>query len=268
MKFEKIVNDEVLVKKPHKIEWQIIWANVIIVIYIHFTALYGIYLTIFYPIKLWTFIWFFAVGIFSNIGSTAGVHRLWSHRSYKAKWPMKLILMIFQTISYQGHIYGWVRDHRVHHKFTDTDADPYNARKGFFFSHIGWILVHKHPDVISKGAMIDLSDLKQDCLVVFQRKYDGHSLFCRSKFNKCLFYHRSISPTENAVVSFISCGEGWHNYHHVFPWDYKAAELGNYKLNIATAFIDFFAYLGLAYDLKTASAKIVKKRALRNSEIN
>ncbi|XP_029177081.1 (11Z)-hexadec-11-enoyl-CoA conjugase-like [Nylanderia fulva] len=245
-----------------------------------------------------------------------------------------------------GHIYGWVRDHRVHHKFTDTDADPYNARKGFFFSHIGWILVHKHPDVISKGAMIDLSDLKQDCLVVFQRKYDGHSLFCRSKFNLkniciyCLFnfngfvsfiytffrwyrylmlfccfiiptlipwwvwsenlwcawhlnmtrcvinlhtilsinsaahmwgvkpYDKSISPTENAVVSFISCGEGWHNYHHVFPWDYKAAELGNYKLNIATAFIDFFAYLGLAYDLKTASAKIVKKRALRNSEIN
>ncbi|XP_029166577.1 acyl-CoA desaturase-like [Nylanderia fulva] len=101
MKFEKIVNDEVLVKKPHKIEWQIIWANVIIAIYIHFTALYGIYLTTFYPIKLWTFIWFFAVGIFSNIGTTAGVHRLWFHRSYKAKWPMRLILMIFQTISYQ-----------------------------------------------------------------------------------------------------------------------------------------------------------------------
>ncbi|XP_029176464.1 acyl-CoA Delta(11) desaturase-like [Nylanderia fulva] len=199
-----------------------------------------------------------------------------------------------------GHIYGWVRDHRVHHKFTDTDADPYNARKGFFFSHIGWVLVHKHPDVISKGASIDLSDLKQDCLVVFQRKwYQYLMLFCcfiiptlipwwvwsenlwcawHLNMTRCVInlhtilsinsaahmwgvkpYDKSISPTENAVVSFISCGEGWHNYHHVFPWDYKAAELGNYKLNIATAFIDFFAYLGLAYDLKTASVKIVKK---------
>lgn len=58
-------------------------------------------------------------------------------------------------------------------------------------------------------------------------------------------------------------GEGWHNYHHVFPWDYKAAELGDYKLNITTAFIDFFAKIGWAYDLKTVSVETVRKRVER-----
>lgn len=40
--------------------------------------------------------------------------------------------MIFQTLSFQQSIYDWARDHRVHHKFTDTDADPHNSRRGEF----------------------------------------------------------------------------------------------------------------------------------------
>lgn len=63
-----------------------------------------------------------------------------------------------------------MRDHRVHHKFTDTDADPHNAHRGFFFSHIGWLLVRKHSDVIKKGATVDMSDLEKDPIVVFQRR--------------------------------------------------------------------------------------------------
>ena len=66
----------------------------------------------------------------------------------------------------------------------------------------------------------------------------------------------------------MTLGEGWHNYHHVFPWDYKTAELGNYTLDFATVFIDFFAFLGLAYDLKTVHIDIVKKRILKNQHIN
>lgn len=61
-------------------------------------------------------------------------------------------------------------------------------------------------------------------------------------------------------------GEGWHNYHHVFPWDYKAAELGNYRGNGTTAFIDFCAYIGQAYDLKTVSVKMIEKRAARTGD--
>lgn len=83
-----------------------------------------------------------------------------------------------------------------------------------------------------------------------------------------IYIYRSITSTDNASVSFITFGEGWHNYHHVFPWDYKAAEFGNYRLNFTTALIDFCAYLGLAYDLKIASADMVKKRILRNDEMS
>lgn len=61
-------------------------------------------------------------------------------------------------------------------------------------------------------------------------------------------------------------GEGFHNYHHVFPWDYKTSELGDYSLNLSTAFIDFFAKLGWAYDLKTASKEIIEKRSARTGD--
>lgn len=74
---------------------------------------------------------------------------------------------------------------------------------------------------------------------------------------------RFINPSENITVALLALGEGWHNYHHVFPWDYKAAELGDYKLNATTAFIDFFAKIGWAYDLKTVSVEIVRKRVER-----
>jgi hypothetical protein len=64
------------------------------------------------------------------------------------------------------------------------------------------------------------------------------------------FFPRHISPVENFAVAMAALGEGWHNYHHVFPWDYKTGELGSYRTNITTAFIDFFAKLGWAYDSK------------------
>lgn len=61
-------------------------------------------------------------------------------------------------------------------------------------------------------------------------------------------YDRFISPVESLPVALAAFGEGWHNYHHVFPWDYKTSEFGDYKFNISTGFIDFFAKLGWAYD--------------------
>lgn len=72
----------------------------------------------------------------------------------------------------KGSIYQWCRDHRAHHKWADTDADPHNATRGFFFSHIGWLLVKKHPDVIRKGARLPLDDLLQDPVVYYQKMYE------------------------------------------------------------------------------------------------
>lgn len=61
-------------------------------------------------------------------------------------------------------------------------------------------------------------------------------------------------------------GEAWHNYHHVFPWDYKTSELGTYAYNYTTALIDMFAAIGWAYDLKTVSSDVVRQRALRTGD--
>ena len=79
-------------------------------------------------------------------------------------------------------------------------------------------------------------------------------------------FFRFINPAENLGLAIGAMGEGWHNYHHVFPWDYKAAELGNYRTNLTTAFIDFCAKIGWAYDLKTASAQMIKKRVERTGD--
>lgn len=79
--------------------------------------------------------------------------------------------MILNTSTFQNSIFVWVRDHRLHHKYTDTAADPHNSKNGFFFSHMGWLMLQKHPEVIAKGRTIDLSDLKADPIVMFQHKY-------------------------------------------------------------------------------------------------
>jgi stearoyl-CoA desaturase (delta-9 desaturase) len=81
-----------------------------------------------------------------------------------------------------------------------------------------------------------------------------------------LVISRTINPAENKLVSLFAFGEGWHNYHHTFPWDYKAAELGLYRFNFSTAFIDLFARIGWAYDLKTVQYKVVADRVARTGD--
>lgn len=105
-----------------------------------------------------------------GMGITAGAHRLWSHRAYKARLPLRIFLMLCNTMAFQNSIYEWTRDHRVHHKYTDTNADPHNSRRGFFFAHMGWLMCRKHPDVKAKGKLIDMSDLRADPVVMFQKK--------------------------------------------------------------------------------------------------
>lgn len=77
---------------------------------------------------------------------------------------------------------------------------------------------------------------------------------------------RFINPAENLGVAVMALGEGWHNYHHTFPWDYKTSELGQYSVNFTAAFIDFMAKIGWAYDLKTVPVEMIKKRVQRTGD--
>lgn len=83
-----------------------------------------------------------------------------------------ITVFVFSFISFyeQNDIIEWARDHRVHHKFTDTNADPHNSTRGFFFAHIGWLMCKKHPDVRKFGAKVDMSDVESDPVCQFQRK--------------------------------------------------------------------------------------------------
>lgn len=67
-----------------------------------------------------------------------------------------------------------------------------------------------------------------------------------------------MKPVESGFVAFVSVGEGWHNYHHAFPWDYRAAEFGA-KYSISTFIIDCLAFVGLAYDLRTTPYHMVQR---------
>ena len=57
-------------------------------------------------------------------------------------------------------------------KWLDTNADPHNTKRGFLFAHMGWLITRKHPQIKAQGAKLDLSDLYEDPVCVWQRKYD------------------------------------------------------------------------------------------------
>lgn len=303
-----VVDQNIECKVEEKPEYKpkIVWFNVLLFIYLHSSFLYAVYLA-FTSASLKTSIFCYIYANVGGLGITAGAHRLWSHRSYKAKWPLRALLCIFASIAAQNDIYEWCRDHRVHHKFTETDADPHNIKRGFFFAHMGWLMCKKHPDVIRKGKTVFLDDLWADPVVRIHRRLyipmvllfsfflptmipvwcwgetvwnsffiAGMARYCISLnftwlVNSAAHYigdqpfDKYIEARENPLVSFLAVGEGWHNYHHVFPWDYSTSELG-YTLNLTKMFIDFMAFIGLAYDLKTVHPELIKSRKLKTGD--
>ncbi|CAG2107204.1 unnamed protein product [Medioppia subpectinata] len=288
---------------------ELVYHHIIWMPFVHLCGIYGLYLAV-TAVQYKTIFFMDLMALFASFGTLCGAHRLWSHRSFKAKLPFQIILMVLSTLAFQSPAYEWARDHRLHHKYSDTDADPHNSRRGFFFSHIGWLMCRKHPEVKEKGKTIDVSDLDSDPLLQFQKKYYlllgafiwglgpayiPHWLwdeplwsswfvcvmlrYCVSLNTTFLInsaahmygmkpYDKSIVPVEAHMRHFL-VGEGFHNYHHTFPMDYSASELGAIDtFNPATAFIDMFAAIGWAYDLKKPSNDVVKRRQTRCGDIH
>lgn len=237
-----------------------------------------------------------ALVFLSNLGITVGSHRLWSHRSYKAKTPLKIFLMILTSLSNEGSIYHWSRDHIVHHKYSDQKADPHNIKNGLFYAHIGWLFYDKHQLTIQAGKELNLEYLDRDWVVTFQKKFYiyfaitfcyflptlygvyVHKLTPFTSF--CIFgmfrwiinlhctwcvnsvahqygyrpYDKNSPTTESWFTNIVSIGEGSHNWHHKYPYDYAASEFDMFKtgkvFNPSKTFIDIMYYCGQAYDLK------------------
>ena len=261
---------------------------------VHICAVYGITLI---PSCTWeTLLFAFLLWPISGLGITAGVHRLWAHRSYTATFPLRSFLMICNSIANQGSIYHWARDHRVHHKYAETDADPHNAKRGLWFSHIGWLLEKKHPSVIESGKRLNFDDLEKDSVVMFQKQLDPwlplgmcfampgmvvmfwgdtfwqgfyvagalryvsvlHFTWCVNSLAHIYGdrpYDKSLHATENPFVSVVAMGEGWHNWHHKYPFDYAASEFGVLEqYNPTKLFLDAMGYMNLASNFKRASS--------------
>lgn len=115
-------------------KYGIVWPNVAFFIIMHWAHAYALWNLITRPELQSIWISCYVVGLFGGLGVTAGAHRLWSHKTYNASLAVRIFLMICFTSAGENDIFTWSRDHRLHHKYSETDADPHNSRRGGFFA--------------------------------------------------------------------------------------------------------------------------------------
>lgn len=197
---------------------------------------------------------------FSGMSITAGYHRLWSHKAYDANPVVRFVLAVGGAMALQNSILHWCSDHRVHHKFVDQNGkDPYSAKRGFFFSHIGWMLRDYQAQRYSDYS--NCKDLQKDKIVMWQHNFylpiviatnfgipmflgwlNGDilgMLLLAGVFRLVLVHHVTFfinslahiwgkqpytdknTARDNGILAFFTFGEGYHNYHHIFEYDYR-----------------------------------------------
>nr|XP_049703837.1 acyl-CoA Delta(11) desaturase [Helicoverpa armigera] len=300
---EHVSMDEPTIAAPWKHEYII--QNIVFFLYCYIAGIYGVYMC-FTTAKWWSVVYMFVVFVTGTIGIIAGAHRLWAHKAFKVKKPLEIFLMLCHCLAYQRTLVTWVRDHRLHHKYSDTDADPHNSSRGFFFSHIGWLLVKNHPEVEKRKGLVDMSDVYANPVLMYQKRNAkwllplisfgvpvGVHYILGESFSVCWHlnilrymldsnltfltnslahswgyrpYDKTMVACQNFPLLLATMGDGFHNFHHAFPWDYRGAELGNGCINHVTKFIDFCASKGWAYDLKVASESVIRNRMKRTGD--
>ncbi|KZT11179.1 delta9-fatty acid desaturase [Laetiporus sulphureus 93-53] len=269
--------------------------SVAILILVPVISIYGVLnVPLCWQTAVWSFLYYFITGI----GITAGYHRLWAHRSYNAARPLEYFLAMAGTGAVQGSIRWWSRGHRAHHRYTDTDLDPYDARRGFWYSHIGWMIFK--PRI--KPGVADVSDLSKSHVVRWQHRwylqliigmgfilptvvaglgwgdwrggffYAGaarlcvvhHSTFCVNSLAHWIGetpFDDKHTPKDSFITALVTVGEGYHNFHHQFPVDYRNA-IKWYQYDPTKWFIWACSKLGLARQLKTFPDNEVRKGQL------
>lgn len=111
------------------------WFKSTLLVAIPLVACYYAYYT---PLQRPTLIFSILLHLWAGIGITAGYHRLWSHRAYTATLPLQIFLGFGGASALEGSIRFWCWGHRAHHRFTDTDADPYTVHKSRESLFIQW----------------------------------------------------------------------------------------------------------------------------------
>ncbi|HET9800513.1 MAG TPA: fatty acid desaturase, partial [Chthoniobacterales bacterium] len=127
------------------------------------------------PLYLWIFgLDWFQVALFLGFAAatgfsiTLGYHRLFTHMTFQASWPIRLFTLLFGAASFENSVVMWASEHRRHHKFVDHDHDdPYSISKGFWYAHIGWLLFKVKPD----PPFDNVADLQRDPLIRWQHRH-------------------------------------------------------------------------------------------------
>ena len=108
--------------------------------------------------------------VLTGLGISVGFHRLLTHRSFKAARPLRIVLAVAGSMSFEGDVIGWVAIHRRHHAFTDRPGDPHSPYRygtsvagqlrGLAHAHAGWLLrddpsppARYAPDMLADPAM-------------------------------------------------------------------------------------------------------------------
>lgn len=224
--------------------------------------------------------------IASGLGITVGYHRLISHRSFECPDWVKACFLVAGGWALENSALRWCSDHIRHHARCDQEEDPYNARKGFWHSHCGWIFI-KSPYRDEKWE----SKLRKDPLIMWQHRYyvpillsglalpfvvglatggwlGGVSCFllagvCRTflvlNSTFCINsichlwgsqpHSRDDSSRDSWWVSLLTFGEGYHNYHHAHLRDYRNGPKW-YNFDPSKWLIFSLSKVGLAYNLQ------------------
>jgi stearoyl-CoA desaturase (delta-9 desaturase) len=206
----------------------------------------------------WFFSWsalgvtIFLHWLFGSIGICLGYHRLLTHRSFQVPKPLEYVIAFIGTLAMQGGPIFWVAGHRVHHLHTeDLEKDPYSARRGFWWSHMMWLL-YPSADTFDYNLYRRFApDLDRDPVYRWLNRYflalqipvalllyalGGWSFVIYGVFVRAIvLWHstwlinsathmlgnRDFETEDNSRnlwwAALLTYGEGWHNNHHAYP---------------------------------------------------
>jgi stearoyl-CoA desaturase (delta-9 desaturase) len=279
---------------------RIIWLNVtLFVVTFLFAAIAVPYRAITHGFDSTEIIFALICFIYCGMSVTAGYHRLWSHKTYQAHWSLRFIYAIGGAFALQNSILHWSSDHRIHHKHVDNnDKDPYSAKRGFWYSHIGWML--REYQASRYHDYKNVRDLQKDPIVMWQHKYylaltlstnigipllfgfwhgDIISALLLAGFLRLVLSHHTTffinslahvwgkqtytdknTARDNGILAFLTFGEGYHNFHHIFENDYRNG-ICWWQFDPTKWLIKGCEYLKLASKLRTSPEdKIAKMR--------
>lgn len=276
------------------------WLHVPLLASIPIIGLYGL-LTV--PLRWQTLLLSIAYYVFSGIGITGGYHRLFAHKAYTATKPLRIFLMLAGSAAVEGSIKWWSHGHRAHHKYVDTDKDPYAATKGFWYAHIGWMLVRTDKHRIGRTS---IDDLLADPIVRFQHKYYipialvmsfvlptliaglgwgdyAGGYFYAGVIRLCFVHHSTFfvnslahfagdavytdrhTARNSFITALLTLGEGYHNFHHEFPSDYRNG-IEWYQYDPTKVFIRLMEILGLASNLQRFPHNEIQKGRIQMAQ--